>query len=158
MPSFSLNFPYLWHFCLAGGDHFAELQEQTGQPDYDFSLVTGMLRRIGVEQKSENLGSESALVTKDGTVSIPHLHTGAAGNGSWICHITVTFVFSSENVQCSTSRLAIGYDRNLRAGKTKFGWWQYSGCCNKHLAVLCMWTKMARNGINFSFKLFLLVP
>lgn len=38
-----------------------------------------MLRRIGVEQKSENLGSESALVTKDGTVSIPHLHTGAAG-------------------------------------------------------------------------------
>ncbi|KAM7308494.1 2-(3-amino-3-carboxypropyl)histidine synthase subunit 2 [Ixodes scapularis] len=64
---------------LPGGDLYMDLQEQTGLEVYDVSLVTGMIRTMGAREHGVDSAKECALVAKEGTVSIPQLHTGAAG-------------------------------------------------------------------------------
>lgn len=56
-----------------------DLQEQMGPEAYDVSLVTGMIRTMGAREHGVDSAKECALVAKEGTVSIPQLHTGAAG-------------------------------------------------------------------------------
>ncbi|KAL1435331.1 hypothetical protein MTO96_011064 [Rhipicephalus appendiculatus] len=74
---------------LPGGELYLELKEQSSQPQYDVSLVTGKIRSLGVEDKANDEGSTTggALVAKEGTVAVPKLHIAAAGeylmNRTW---------------------------------------------------------------------------
>ncbi|XP_037528856.1 2-(3-amino-3-carboxypropyl)histidine synthase subunit 2 [Rhipicephalus sanguineus] len=74
---------------LPGGELYLELEEQSSQPEYDVSLVTGKIRSLGVEGKADDEGSTTGgtLVAKEGTVAVPQLHIAAAGeylmNRTW---------------------------------------------------------------------------
>ncbi|XP_064476813.1 2-(3-amino-3-carboxypropyl)histidine synthase subunit 2-like [Ornithodoros turicata] len=62
---------------LPGGDLYVEQKASEGTR-YDVSLATGSIRKLGIEEKSERL-VEMTVATKVGTVAVPSLHTGAAG-------------------------------------------------------------------------------
>lgn len=74
---------------LPGGELYLELTEQSSQPEYDVSLITGKIRSLGVKDKPKDEGGATggALVAKEGTVAVPGLHVAAAGeylmNRTW---------------------------------------------------------------------------
>ncbi|CAN8003823.1 unnamed protein product [Ixodes hexagonus] len=105
---------------LPGGDLYMELQEQKGPEVYDVSLVTGMIRSLGTREGEGSTAKECSLVAKEGTVSIPHLHTGAAGEflmrRSWQGLDTNLGKAPASRIVKGKSGLAAGYEGEGEGG------------------------------------------
>lgn len=63
---------------LPGGSLHIDRKE-TRDASYDVSLVTGRIRRLGTREPAKGTVNGRALATKVGTVAVPSLHAGGAG-------------------------------------------------------------------------------